>query len=402
MYAVFSVLQGYLPLFGINERFLLVIEGKTGELKSSSAKVATDIFQRGPSVSLSSTKTAILENLWQFGNIPVLLDDYNKSSFTHTMRSKGITLSEIIQSYYDRNTIQKMDGKQMKEYSIQSGIVITTEGMPKNISTLNRCLIVSSEGAIDSKRLKAAQERNRQKHMFSGLVMDLNMYLVKHLDQLQNMVRSNFLEFRDGSAALPRKNSDGTVNRVKNTYALAMTAAYVFQQYMGYKKLNPQTLNKVYRTMQQAVQSACLDMCDLMSPGEPSHEYIDCIDNIYDRDWSEKAVKNPKKYFKMQNYHSGILSEDSSIFYIQGQKLIESLQRELEKPVTKKAVSQELRDFGFLAVDADGKNSTRLPGFGTTYRTRFYAIRIKMLQEWCRDTFWETLNDEMRQEEMTR
>jgi hypothetical protein len=318
------------------------------------------------------------------------------------MRSKGITLSEIIQSYYDRNTIQKMDGKQMKEYSIQSGIVITTEGMPKNISTLNRCLIVSSEGAIDSKRLKAAQERNRQKHMFSGLVMDLNMYLVKHLDQLQNMVRSNFLEFRDGSAALPRKNSDGTVNRVKNTYALAMTAAYVFQQYMGYKKLNPQTLNKVYRTMQQAVQSACLDMCDMMLPGEPSHEYIDCIDHIYYCDWSQRKTRNPKKYFRMKNHYSGILSEDNSIFYIQGQKLIESLQKELEKPVTKKAVSQELRDFGFLVVDADGKNSTRLPGLGTTYRTRFYAIRIKMLQEWRRDTFLETLNDEMRWEEMTR
>lgn len=385
MYAAFSVLQGYLPFCGVMDRFVLVIEGVTGELKSTTAKIATDIFKEKINVSFSATKSSIYEKFESIGNVPVLIDDFNKSSFSENVRAKGVVLSEIIQSYPDRNAVTKMVGKEVRTYDVRAGIIITTEEMPKNPGTINRCLIVRTDEGISASKLRNVQKHNN--HLFSTLVQELNEYIINNFAELSKNIQSNYEWNREQNQFLPYSRDQVMgYYRVMSNYALGKISIDLLKQLV--ESIGMDTSENRAKLMADkmdyALKECCREVCDRISIKEARHEYIDYIDDCFYQEWENKCADSYEKYYRRRDKYIGIYQDN--IFWITGNKLLQLIEPEYPQ-ASKKAVSEQLNNFNLLKIGSDGKKSIHHPEDRSG--TRFYAIYIKELHELSREYFYQ-------------
>lgn len=376
IYSCFSVLQDLFLMAGVPDRFVLALISKTGDLKSSLARIPTNIYAEKDFFTLASSLRSLQVAMNRITDVPILLDDFNKSSYKEVVRKKGAMLSEIIQAYSERATISKMQGNQEVEFSIRCGLIVTAEEMPENPSTVNRCIFVEKDMEIDVRKLQKVQEMVQEENIFGELYLQLIEYVMTDLDNIKKRIKQDFLYWRDKKDEFSYDEKEvAGYRRICSNYALLMTTTSVFCYFLAEKREDPTCIENLRRKIQTAIKNACIDTMKHLSLNDSSHEYIDEIAMWYQQEENVWA-KSVKRYLKDSNLYCGI--DEGEYLWIRGKVLLNHFQDKFQdRIVTLKEISSQLRKYSLLKVDTNGKCSHHLPGADT--KKRFYCIYIKQL-----------------------
>lgn len=373
-YVAVSVLEGYFATEPWNSaRFVCVLEGQTGSYKSTLARMVTNFDFQQNTLTLGSTKASLETRLGEADNIPVLLDDFNLSSYGNS--KKGTVLTEIIQAFTERHKLERRQGKTVAGTRMGGGILVTAEEMPKNHSTLNRCLLVKMDSSvqIDTEKLSILQEQS--KCAMSELVIGFNQYILNNFEDVKEAHRAQIQSYRDKKEFFPYcdENVYG-YSRIVNTYAVAKSAAGVLSQFFQKKFLSKELADDCRKLMQSSVYEACEKLCCRLSKDEKiSNEVLS--DFLYDLEF-KSFTDSEEKYYRKQGKYTGILL--NGILYIQG-KCIDGLIKMNCREYTRHQIVQSLERFGLLIIDSDGRKSIHLPG--GEEKTRYYAIRYYEMED---------------------
>lgn len=376
-YFAVSVLEGYFATEPWNSsRFVCVLEGQTGSYKSTLARMITNFnFQQG-ALTLGSTKASLETRLGTADNIPVLLDDFNISAYGNS--KKGYVLTELIQAFSERHKVERKIGKVVEGSVMGGGIFVTAEKMPKNHSTLNRCLImeVTPDIPIDTTKLSLLQEQSQR--AMTELAIGFNQYILDNYADIKKVYQAQIQYYRDKKSFYPYndKNVYG-YSRIINTYAVTKSAVGILCQFFR-SKLLEEELVKEYRWMMYSdIYSACERLCSRLSTGA---EIISSVLGIFLSDLANQSFAySEEKYYKKQERSIGIMQDE--ILYVRGKRL-DDLIKLKDREFTRDQVIKALESFCLLCIDSDGRKSVHLPG--GERKTRYYAIRYCELQDLIR------------------
>lgn len=375
-YVAVSVLEGYFATEPWNfSRFVCVMEGRTGAYKSTLARLVTKYDFQQNVLTLGSSKASLEARLGGTENIPVLLDDFNLSSYSCGNSRKGNILTEIIQAFTERHAIERKNGKVVTSTSMGGGIFVTAEKMPLNHSTLNRCLIVEVDldTPINMEKLSILQAQGQC--AMSELIIGFNQYILDNYDDIREVHQAQIKAYRDKKTFFP--HNDKTVygySRILNTYAVTQSAAGIMCKFFRDKLLDEELVEACRRMMFSGIRSACDRLCERLSSGA---EIISSVLHYFLHDVEEKSFAySEDEYYKKINKRIGILQD--KILYIEG-KRIDGLISLNMREFTRTQVIKSLESFSLLCIDSEGRKSIHLPG--GKRKARYYAIRYYELQD---------------------
>lgn len=144
IYALATSLKSLFIKAGSGAWFSVLLVGDSEIGKTSASCYLADMFNRSKDkrcsvVGLDDSKNHIYDQSDYFRDAVLILDDLNKSLSKETKRKKEYALGEAIQCLangYKRSTTKKST-------AFNSGLIATVEYALKNISTLNRTLLIN-------------------------------------------------------------------------------------------------------------------------------------------------------------------------------------------------------------------------------------------------------------------
>ena len=171
-----------------------------------------------------------------------------------------------------------------------------------------------------------------------------------------------------------------------------MHTSVVLREYFVEQSLASDLVSSLMKKINDSVKSCCTETMERLLIENKTHKILDAIYDLYNRVWEcgGKIARSCKKYFNSNHYSVGFLEDE--VFYIQGKVLREQLNENVYsmlkgQDISLKEISSELRRFGLVRVNKDGKCSQQPPG--TVTKKRFYAIRIYELEKIAME-FWKS------------
>ena len=203
---------------GYRDYFVTYLAGETGAGKTTYAKLLVDIFNTAVNgYSLSSDKTDLRDRISRVKDVCFLLDDFNKNDDSpRTVETKTARVAELIQQASNSCPVVK-DGA---SYQINSMLFITAEIVLKNRSTLNRCLIVPIEDAMDTDKVTYLQ---KNQGAYISFIKEYILWLCKNVTFLCSYAENTHylrpslnIDLRDYSGSPRIKRTETILTLTKN------------------------------------------------------------------------------------------------------------------------------------------------------------------------------------------
>ena len=359
--------------------FTVYIYGQSGTGKTELAKLLADIYEdHNNMVSLSSDKYA-LKKQGQLKDIPIVIDDLNRSASSRIRNSNEAKISDFIQMNQGGGNCCNKDIK----LRFNHVAIITAEYVMKNNSTVNRCLLVEIEECFNSCQLSKLQ-REHGKYL-SFLKSFISWLCVNH-DLLSE--QSEFYLKRNKKRDTDYKDSYVGSQRIMRTHQILDITLDIFVRYLKeVHSLSAEQINEISAICKNSIDKCIADTLGHCPSGSTKigKDFVDTI--LSGLDYYIPIVSNDfKKYHREINQAKKSAYLPDKIFYFNGAYLcIEpdilvswlKTQTGLKTITTKKRISAQLKYYGLLKV---------VGGEYTSYiaedkKHKYYQLPLQRLKE---------------------
>lgn len=198
-YTLLSTMTTIFQEVGVPVNFLTAIIGKTNSLKTSTAKVFSNIFKGGEraEINFSSTKIAILEEIGKFSDALVLVDDITPKQDSFSAREQQEKLEFLIRSYGDRIPRKRSSYGVGEEKSIMpvSGCCLVTgeylEGVKSSLSRIVKLEFYDTDVSTD---ILTKYQRNTW--VVPTFIYDFISFLTDEMGRILPMMKENLNMYR--------------------------------------------------------------------------------------------------------------------------------------------------------------------------------------------------------------
>lgn len=331
------------------------IFGPTGSGKTTIAKFYVDLFSGSENIaSLSSEKKAI-DQLNIFTDIPILVDDLNKSISSRVTNAQEAKLSMWIQHNQGAgNSMDKgINGK------LNHVAYVTAEYVLNNYSTLNRCLLIKLDQSFDPAELSFFTENNAR---YLAFIYDFLEWVCRNYDELRTKAVNELAAWRSDYRKYDASKYEG-LHRVLRTKHLLEITLSIFKLFLKEKlKLDTKMIDRFSTKLEASIDNCINDTLGYIdiSKCESGYDFIiplinevlyQQLDDIVTKDWKEyhKAMKTAAKMGTLPEF---IFFYDGQCLCVKGDTLVAWLKQvnKLEVKPTKQAVSKQLHYHGLLKV----------------------------------------------------
>lgn len=366
---------------------ILFLYGNSSTFKTSTAVLLTAVH--GPKenmISLASSPTSIRDFANGHRDIPIIIDDMNKSDQKSIMTRNEEIISNHCQTIADSGKLILRQGKNTYEAVFQNSSVITAEYPLKNISTRNRIIELPMEN-ISPNQLHDCQELERTKKVMETFSFLFTSFVSKNMEKIQNLLREERNDSRNDISD-PRSRSSYRINA---NVRLLFAVAHVVELYFKSEAELPQKYIEAWADLfQKAVKNVCSEHLYAIADAECHFEDTRYIIALYQKlcyvnmenlpDGEDEYLKLKKRFKSDKNNEweedpIGFCFEyDENVLCIPGEDLL-FLVRDQYPDATKKAISKQLNSYSLAKKDNSHKNSIRIGD----HSKRYYHIYMNEL-----------------------
>lgn len=251
---VHGPLKKVLQSMGIEHDFSTFIKGATSIGKTAAAKKICRCLQnRETVVALISKRSELKRFIQDARDITLVIDDFNTSASDRVISSTLQTISEIIQAASDAGT-QILDEDSEEKAGNCAHLVITSEKIINNVSTMNRTFLVNMEKALPDRLWHEISDMAEHRYFFV-FVCAFIRYVSCNYDEIVACGKADYA----GYLQLERERMPADVpsrNRIAETLAVQDIIKKLLVDYVRSVGVD----EKLYTSMEQSM-CHCIRVC---------------------------------------------------------------------------------------------------------------------------------------------
>lgn len=369
---------------------IIFLYGKSSLFKTSLAKLLAAVHGPGANmIALSSSPASIRDFVINHKDIPVIIDDMNKSDRKSIMLRNEETISNLCQVIVDSGKLVLRQGRSLDEVEFCNSAIITAEYTLKNTSTRNRVIELPME-EISPQRLHTCQKLE-----FSEKVMETFAYHFTTFvaNNQQEVLRRLQAAHDDPQNDICGVNSNSSY-RINTNLRQLFTVAHIIELYLRQEVQLPLRYQQNWTNIfYQCIRNTCSNQLHEIADTERDLEntkyliaFYDqvtrCFARLSDLPEGEDDYKKDRKRATKEGYLEygepaiGFLQEDTeNVLCIDPNIALELLTLTYPE-ATKKAFSKQLSGYNLVKKDTEGKATIRLSGESK----RYYHIQFDDLE----------------------
>lgn len=330
------------------------VVGKTGSGKTSYASLLTNLFPGGEHCfSLIADPSSFYDLVKHRANIPVLIDDLNKSSSSQNNCKKVQKLSEIIQTKSSGGRFtDDVSAENLKKLSL----IITAEESLRAPSSMNRCVVIKFPDTFNQETLTEMQANN----LFPALVYRLIDWICGGREEICESVANALLGTK---LNLPYESitSSGEARIAMSYKTMLITQAIIMefmQRFCTQREDNfMKKYNKLNNRITQGITEAVRNTKEAARSSDESG-VIAFFVNLFKYDLDNVIARDDDEYFDSGNK---LIFHYDGKYYYKGEKM-EKYLKEHFYTISKTKLAVELEREGLLYTrDKDKDRSYPLP-----------------------------------------
>ena len=373
--AVISLMTPFLQEVGIDTGFVLYLVGETGTGKSSVAKLLTEVYEEKNYWTVSSDLADLRKCMNVVKDFLFLLDDLNKTETSRVRASKESKVAELIQQVSNHD---RVDSRGLSSH-FDGTLIITAEYALKNVSTMNRCVVLNVMSNLDVSRL---QSLKRTQGSYIQLIIKFISWLCadkdKHMEVIHTLNESGLTKDTYNRQAY---SGIARIERSENMLNIGMEFFLIFLQEK--MKMPGEQADMLRKLFEDSIEHCIDDTRHLVrkEDTDKGREYIDGIVNEFTID-TGNIKRSYKKYksARKEGDDKVIFFQSNDCVCITGDDLVRLFERKqgFQYSVSKKAISAQLMHHGMLKISG-GEYS--FPCLESKDKTRYYHIYINKIEE---------------------
>lgn len=364
LYFIYTLLRPIFAEAGWNHPFICYLVGHSQSRKTTFAEILTQVFNRGSkesspqpqSISLLSTKPAILKDLGSYHGICRLVDDLYVASSRAEAHRKEEMLSDLIRLVGNDTARKTTQGQKVVEASIPCGVICTAEHLPQGYSTLARCLILTVKQPLNSIMLTYFQ---RDGLIWPTFTYQFLCWCAKQYPKLVDYVRANASRFYDrrSKSSMQQGRLDEIAFSLQITFGILL-------KYIGPLRSTASHRGKpehIKTAFLQGIESVIREQAELLKQAERvsnGWSIPTAIATLY----TEEIIKVTKHKKERVTYKNTAI-ERKGCLCMRPEYLLGLLRNYFRDPtLTLQQVTGELRKANLLNMDASRKSTKKLYG----------------------------------------
>ncbi len=380
---VFGLLGDLLNQVGFSP-LVIYLYGESSTFKTSLSSLLTAVH--GPNinmVTLASTPAAIRDFASNHKDIPVIIDDLNKSDRKSIMSRNEEIISNHCQSIVDSGKLILRQGRNTHEIAFRNSTIITAEYRLKNISTRNRILELPME-EVSSEELRECQNQEKKQHVMETFAYHFTKFVSQHLEKVLNRLNTDFDDFQN-DISIYYSNSAYRINaNLRSLYAVA----HILEWYLKEEAMLPEKyLRQWSDTLHQSIHTVCSDQIHEIMNTENNFDSTKYIIALYRALFFEDMSDLPESeddFFKLEKrLNSGQAEEyeeypigffydnEHHILCMRGEQMLKFVQDEYPN-ATKHSISKQLAEYSLIQKDREGKYAIKIG----CHEKRYYHIHL--------------------------
>lgn len=378
--AVHGPMKHILESAGVRYDFVTFLAGTTGIGKTALAKKICGYINKPIVLALSSERKELRKAIQNLADVTVVVDDFNTSASDRMVSRQLQIVSEIIQGKCDAGDVV-LDETSAGKRNHNTHLVITSESIIRNVSTMNRCFLVNMQEAIPDDLWEKISEMDKQQD-FSIFMQSFLVYIEKNYDTAVQGCREDFKHYQQHARQQITLNNT-SANRVAETLAVQHVLKKQMINYFKSVGLEDKLCLRVNTFIDSGIagsgQELQQELNEMVSRKEYK-EFLPTLAYIVCSGYGYKMAKSEKEYLKkIKNgrYLAGFEQVKGYVSFIPSHMcsmIADILDRDT---VSVNALGKELSHYHLAHVDgSEQKQSCRWHTEG-----KYYHVHIQQLRE---------------------
>lgn len=366
---------------------VIYLYGESSSFKTTTAALLTAVHgSKANMVSLASSPSSIRKFVVDHKDIPVVVDDMNKSDRKSIMSRNEEIISNLCQTIVDSGKLILRRGKDTHEMVFRNTAIITAEYLLKNISTRNRVIELPME-IIAPEKLQECQHLEKAHKTMETFALHFTTFISNNSGEAINRLCADFNNIQNDIQA-PHSNSS---YRINHNMRLLNSVAHILEWYFKEEvKLPQEYLGNWANIFYESIHTVCSDQIHELAKTEYNFEDTKYIVALYRgllSHYLKDQPENEDHFLKItRRFNTGrpkkhdiypvgfFYDAEKSIFCMTGDEMLRLVSFQYIS-ATKKAISSQLAAFSIISKNSEGKFSFALPG----NNSRYYNIHINDL-----------------------
>ena len=296
--AVHGPMKHILEAAEIGHDFVTFLAGPTGIGKTALAKKICGYLNKPIVLALSSERKNLRKTIQNLTDVTIVVDDFNTSASDRMVSRQLQIVSEIIQGECDAGDVV-LDETSAGKRNHNTHLVITSESIICNVSTMNRCFLVNMQEAVSDYLWEKISGMDKQQD-FSIFMQSFLGYIGKNYDTAVQGCREDFKYYKQH--AKEQISSNGTsANRVAETLAVQYVLKKQMINYFKTVGLAGKLCLKVDICIDKGIAGSGQELQQELNKMVSKEEYMEFLPILYLIVKSEtgyKMAKSEKLYLK--------------------------------------------------------------------------------------------------------
>lgn len=380
---VLGMLHGFLvrPLCecGVDHNFVTILKGSSGVGKTELARrLCCCLKDKVQMISLTSSRKELRKHLQVAYDMPIVVDDYARTSSARMAASQMQVLSEIVQTSCNAGKVL-LEETSASDNSGFIHVIVTAEQLINNISTINRCYLVEMDEKIPDRTWKKICDFANSDRMLVFLKGILE-YISDDYEEFFSRVYSDYSYFQ---SEIEKKGEDAgnSTNRINQTWVVQQTLAKIIIDYLLTLNLDKKLIGLLNNNIHYSIDNCIGELKATINKLQNKVKHMQYLPTLarmiieMDGNNDLRVAKDEDKYFnlKIGKKYLGVVLHSGFISF-SAKKICSLLEHELDTKVTPKAFSSELKYYSLAYVDKEGKMSSRWNSMH-----RLYHVNVRQL-----------------------
>lgn len=349
--AIQGPLKSIMHKIGIDHDCVIYLVGETGTGKSDLARRFCDYIPDLNQVyTLDSSRKALKMKLAKFRDATIVIDDLCKTTSKGMYDKRLQTVSEIIQSASDAApAILDVD---CEADFRKIHLVVTAEEKPKNLSTINRCLLIKLDDKLPTSLWNYIGEIANRNYIRYTVWNFVQRIMDNYDSDLQKIKADYGGEIRK---AFTEKDQNARIN---STLCLQMTVKNAAVRFMSQLKLPNDIVTKLDKKLSECIEFAVAYTGNELQQRKAQNDHMECLRDFVDELLTISADDIKKSERKYVNGEGKGMLLTSGYWSFDPKRICARINEEYGidrmNPVK---LGKELRYYGLIYVNGEGKNS---------------------------------------------
>ena len=386
--AVHGPMKHILEAAEIGHDFVTFLAGPTGIGKTALAKKICGYLNKPIVLALSSERKNLRKTIQKLTDVTIVVDDFNTSASDRMVSRQLQIVSEIIQGECDAGDVV-LDETSAGKRNHNTHLVITSESIICNVSTMNRCFLVNMQEAVSDYLWEKISGMDKQQD-FSIFMQSFLGYIGKNYDTAVQGCREDFKYYKQH--AKKQISSNGTsANRVAETLAVQYVLKKQMINYFKTVGLDDKLCLKVDICIDKGIAGSGQELQQELNKMVSKEEYMEFLPILYlivKPETGYKMAKSEKLYLKTIKKGKDLAGFQHVKGYVsfRPSHMCSLIAKMLDiDTVSVSALGKELSHYHLAHVDgSEQKQSCRWHTEGKYYHVHIQQL-IELIEGECKD-----------------